>query len=86
VLRLKEGDSLTLFNGQGGEYQASLLSLQKRDASCEITRFDDISRESPIWLGLAQAISSGDRMEFTLQKGWKWGCRCFSPLPPSVRW
>jgi hypothetical protein len=25
-------------------------------------------------------------MEFTLQKGWKWGCRCFSPLPPSVRW
>ncbi|WP_199102963.1 16S rRNA (uracil(1498)-N(3))-methyltransferase [Aquitalea sp. ASV11] len=80
VLRLKEGDSLTLFNGQGGEYQASLLSLQKRDASCEITRFDDISRESPIWLGLAQAISSGDRMEFTLQKGVEMGVSLFQPI------
>jgi 16S rRNA (uracil1498-N3)-methyltransferase len=57
-----------------------LLSLQKRDASCEITRFDDISRESPIWLGLAQAISSGDRMEFTLQKGVEMGVSLFQPI------
>lgn len=80
VLRLQQGDSLTLFNGQGGEYQASLLSLQKRAALCEITGFDDISRESPVWLGLAQAISSGDRMEFTLQKGVEMGVSLFQPI------
>ncbi len=80
VLRLKEGDSLTLFNGQGGEYQASLLAVQKRAAECQISQFDDISRESPVWLGLAQAISSGDRMEFTLQKGVEMGVSLFQPI------
>ncbi|MEQ6290006.1 16S rRNA (uracil(1498)-N(3))-methyltransferase [Vogesella sp. GCM10023246] len=80
VLRLREGDAITLFNGRGGEYQATLGSIGKRDASCAITRFDDTSRESPVWLGLAQAISSGERMEFTLQKGVEMGVNVFQPL------
>ncbi len=80
VLRLREGDAITLFNGQGGEWQATLSSLAKREASCAITHFDDTSRESPLWLGLAQAISSGDRMEFTLQKGVEMGVNVFQPL------
>lgn len=87
VLRLKEGDSLTLFNGQGGEYQASLLSPQKRDAGRpEITRLRHQPRIAHL-AGSGTAISSGNRgMEFTLQKGWKWGCRRFSRLPPNARW
>ncbi|WP_174873153.1 16S rRNA (uracil(1498)-N(3))-methyltransferase [Vogesella oryzae] len=80
VLRLREGDAITLFNGRGGEFQATLTSIGKRDASCDIQRFDDTSRESPVWLGLAQAISSGDRMEFTLQKGVEMGVNVFQPL------
>lgn len=80
VLRLREGDSITLFNGEGGEYQAVLRQLAKREVLCEISRFDDVSRESPLWLGLAQAISSGDRMEFTLQKGVEMGVSVFQPL------
>ncbi|SCK12294.1 16S rRNA (uracil(1498)-N(3))-methyltransferase [Vogesella sp. LIG4] len=80
VLRLREGDAITLFNGRGGEWQAVLGSIAKREASCAITAFDDVSRESPVWLGLAQAISSGDRMEFTLQKGVEMGVSAFQPL------
>ena len=80
VLRLKEGDNITLFDGHGGEYQATLSALGKRDAECAISRFDNVSRESPLWLGLAQAISSGDRMEFTLQKGVEMGVSVFQPL------
>lgn len=80
VLRLKEGDAITLFDGRGGEYQATLTAIAKRDADCDISRFDDSSRESPLWLGLAQAISSGDRMEFTLQKGVEMGVSVFQPL------
>lgn len=80
VLRLRAGDSITLFNGRGGEYQATLTDIAKRDVSCTITAFDDTSRESPVWLGLAQAISSGDRMEFTLQKGVEMGVSAFQPL------
>jgi 16S rRNA (uracil1498-N3)-methyltransferase len=80
VLRLREGDPITLFNGRGGEYEASLDVVARREAICNVVRHNDISRESPVWLGLAQAISSGDRMEFTLQKGVEMGVSAFQPL------
>ncbi|OHX12305.1 16S rRNA (uracil(1498)-N(3))-methyltransferase [Chromobacterium sphagni] len=80
VLRLNAGDAITLFNGKGGEYQATLNSVQKRDAQCLIEHCDQVSRETPLWLGLAQGISSGDKMEFTLQKGVEMGVSQFQPL------
>lgn len=80
VLRMREGEDFSLFNGQGGEYTATLCQLGKREASCSIVGFDPVSRESPVWLGLAQAISSGDRMDFTLQKGVEMGVSVFQPL------
>lgn len=80
VLRLRENDSLTLFNGTGIEASATLLSLGKRQACCRIESQETVSRESPVWLGLAQAISSGDRMDFTLQKGVEMGVSVFQPL------
>jgi 16S rRNA (uracil1498-N3)-methyltransferase len=80
VLRMREGDSFVLFNGQGGEYRATLLSLGRRDGVCRIDGFDPVSRESPVGIGLAQAISSGDRMDFTLQKGVEMGVSVFQPL------
>lgn len=80
VLRLNAGDAITLFNGRGGEYAATLDAVMKRDAHCLIEGFDDVSRETPIWLGLAQAISGGDKMEFTLQKGVEMGVSAFQPI------
>ncbi|MCL6263527.1 16S rRNA (uracil(1498)-N(3))-methyltransferase [Craterilacuibacter sp. RT1T] len=80
VLRLQAGDSLTLFNGQGGEYPAILLTLGKREARCIIGAHLPTACESPVWLGLAQAISAGDKMEFTLQKGVEMGVSVFQPL------
>ncbi|MGR2660428.1 16S rRNA (uracil(1498)-N(3))-methyltransferase [Chromobacterium haemolyticum] len=80
VLRLNAGDAVTLFNGRGGEYSAVLDAVMKRDAHCRIEGFDDVSRETPIWLGLAQAISGGDKMEFTLQKGVEMGVSAFQPI------
>jgi 16S rRNA (uracil1498-N3)-methyltransferase len=80
VLRLREGDAITLFNGQGGEYAAQLTLVERREAQCQIDAFIDVSRESPLRLGLAQAISSGDRMDFTLQKGVEMGVSVFQPI------
>ncbi|TDR72503.1 16S rRNA (uracil(1498)-N(3))-methyltransferase [Paludibacterium purpuratum] len=80
VLRLREGEALTLFNGLGGEFSATLTQLGRREALCELGAHDAVSRESPIWLGLAQAISSGERMDFTLQKGVEMGVSVFQPL------
>ena len=80
VLRLREGDALTLFDGSGVEYPARLLRLEKRAAQVELGQPLTVSRESPLWIGLAQAISSADRMDLTLQKGVELGVNVFQPL------
>ena len=56
VLRLNAGDAITLFNGRGGEYSAMLDAVLKRDAHCRVEGFDDVSRETPIWMGLARHL------------------------------
>lgn len=77
---MREGDPLVLFDGRGGEYRTTLLSLGRREAVCRVDRHDPVSRESPVRIGLAQAISSGERMDFTLQKGVEMGVHVFQPL------
>lgn len=80
VLRLKEGDPLTLFNGHGGEYPATLTRLEKRAATAELGELAELSRESRLEIGLAQAVASGEKMDFILQKGVELGISAFQPL------
>lgn len=80
VLRLRDGDALTLFDGRGGEYPARLVELGRRFARVEVDDKLEIERESPLNLMLAQGVSTGDRMEYTLQKGVEMGVTVFQPL------
>ncbi|WP_448564556.1 16S rRNA (uracil(1498)-N(3))-methyltransferase [Thalassotalea ganghwensis] len=95
VLRLQEGDAITLFNGQPyhgletsgdnhqrqlGEFQATLVNVQKKNAQALITGFDVKNSESPLHIHLGQGISRGDRMDFTLQKSVELGVNSITPL------
>ena len=82
VLRLNAGDALTLFNGVPADWEcpATVLSVGKREVRVQLGAAQQVSRESPLWLGLAQGISSGERMDFTLQKGVEMGVSVFQPL------
>ncbi|MBY0346604.1 MAG: 16S rRNA (uracil(1498)-N(3))-methyltransferase, partial [Neisseriaceae bacterium] len=85
VLRQREGDAIILFNGQSyddavGEFQAELMSLEKRSATVLVTEFVATTRESPLVLRLAQSLSSGDKMEFTIQKAVELGVTVIQPL------
>ncbi len=80
VLRLRVGDTLTLFNGQGGEWHATLTHLDKRSGSIRIHHHDPIERESPLRVELVQAVSHGDRMDYTLQKAVELGVMRIQPL------
>ena len=68
VLRMKQGDALPLFNGGGGEYQASITSVEKHNVTVSIEQFTDKGCESPIRISLIQGISRGERMDYTIQK------------------
>jgi 16S rRNA (uracil1498-N3)-methyltransferase len=80
VLRLKVGSSLIIFNGQGGEYSAELITAEKKQAVVVLKKFIEISRESPLQLHLAQGISRGNKMDYTIQKAVELGVHKITPL------
>ena len=80
VLRLNTGDNITLFNGTGSDFDATLQEIGKRHAECHITAQRQPENESPLAITLVQAISSGERMDFTLQKSVELGVRAICPI------
>ena len=80
ALRLAAGDTLTLFNGQGGQFEACIERIQKDEVAVRLTGFTDIERESPLRVMLAQGISSGERMDYTLQKAVELGVAAIQPI------
>ncbi|HEY9545051.1 MAG TPA: 16S rRNA (uracil(1498)-N(3))-methyltransferase [Solimonas sp.] len=80
VLRLRTGERFFVFDGRGGEYAAELLDVGKREASAALGARLDVDRESPLDLTLAQCVSKGDRMDYTLQKAVELGVTRIVPL------
>lgn len=73
VLRANIGDTATLFNGQGGEYTATLTHIDKKSAHVHIDEFNPINRTLPYRVTLIQAMSKGERMDYTVQKACELG-------------
>ncbi|HQT29892.1 MAG TPA: 16S rRNA (uracil(1498)-N(3))-methyltransferase [Thiobacillus sp.] len=80
ALRLAVDDPIILFNGRGGEYSARIERIQKDDVAVSLTGFADTERESRLRVMLAQGISSGERMDYTLQKAVELGVTAIQPI------
>lgn len=80
VLRLAVGDAVTLFNGAGGEWSGRIHRIGKREVVVHVLAWHDIARETPLQITLAQGISSGERMDYTLQKAVELGVTAIQPI------
>ncbi|HEZ0913097.1 TPA: 16S rRNA (uracil(1498)-N(3))-methyltransferase [Neisseria meningitidis] len=80
VLRVRPNENITLFDGKGKAHAAQLTVLEKRRAEAEILREETADTESPLNITLIQSISSGDRMDFTLQKSVELGVTAIQPV------
>ena len=80
VLRMSDGDTIRLFNGDGNEYQAQLVVHSKKYASASVISVLKADAEMPLNLHLGQVISKGDRMDFTVQKATELGVSEITPL------
>jgi len=80
ALRLAVDDAIVLFNGQGGEYAARIERIHKDEVAVSVTGFSDLERESRLQVMLAQGISSGERMDYTLQKAVELGVTAIQPI------
>ncbi len=80
MVRLQPGAALTLFNGEGGQYRASLLETGKRRASATVEAFEDIEAEAPYSVTLAQGLPEGSKMDWIVEKAVELGVTAIQPL------
>ncbi len=80
VLRMTAGRELLVFNGEGGEYQATITEVGKKTVTVTLERFDEADRESPLDLELAIGLSRGERMDWVMQKATELGAHRITPL------
>lgn len=79
VLRLREGDPVVLFDGHGQEVAARLVA-HGRSWFAELGERSAPERESPLELVLVQALASGDKMDWIVQKAVELGARGIKPI------
>ena len=80
VLRLKQDQSIVLFNGRGGEYLSRFSEVSRKNVRVEIEAYSDRTVESPLSVTLGLGISRGDRMDWAVQKAVELGVTQMTPL------
>lgn len=80
VLRLRVGDPVIVFDGQGTAYSASIAALARSSATLSLHEASPSAGESPFKVHLVQGISRGERMDFVVQKATELGVNRITPL------
>lgn len=80
VLRLRVGDPVSLFNGDGHEYPARLIAADPRRAAARIEAVRASTSESPLAITLAQALARGEKMDWIVQKATELGVVGIAPI------
>ncbi len=80
VLRLREGDALTLFDGRGGEYRGRIVAAGRAGVCVDVLAWLDCERESHLPVTLIQALQTGDKMDATVQKAVELGVARIVPV------
>ncbi len=83
VLRLRQGEMVTVFNGHGGEYVAQLVEAREPHCEVQVIRHDPRDAELAWPITVAQGLSSGDRMDWTIEKSVELGASAIAPIAMS---
>lgn len=80
VVRLIAGDVITLFNGEGGEYVATLVQADRKHACVEVKTFSPREAELPYSVTLTQALPEGTKIDWIIEKAVELGAAAIQPL------
>jgi 16S rRNA (uracil1498-N3)-methyltransferase len=80
ALRLNVGDLIHLFNGDGFDYACELIVVKKSEVIAKVNASQARDTESPLNITLLQGISSGDRMDYSIQKAVELGVKHIQPI------
>lgn len=80
VLRMQPGDVLTLFNGQGGEYSATVEQMGRSNVQVIVGEHSAIEREASRAVHLAIGMPANERMDWLIEKATELGAASIQPL------
>ena len=80
VLRMSEGDTVIVFNGDGFDYPGEICGVQRQRVQVSLGKGRPVENESSLKITLVQAISRGERMDYSLQKATELGVFCIQPV------
>lgn len=80
VLRLQPGSEITLFNGQGGEWRATVAQMGRSEVQVQVQQHDPVDRELPHPITLAIGMPANERMDALVEKATELGASAIQPL------
>jgi 16S rRNA (uracil1498-N3)-methyltransferase len=80
VLRLQPGALITLFNGEGGEYEATVTRMGRSDVEVQVGMHHAIEREAPRPIHLLAGITANERMDWLVEKATELGVASITPV------
>ena len=80
VLRLQPGDVIRLFNGEGGEFDATVTRMGRSDVDVEVGAHHAVEREAARAVHLLAGITANERMDWLVEKATELGVASITPL------
>jgi 16S rRNA (uracil1498-N3)-methyltransferase len=80
VLRLKEGDEITVFDGLGKELQGTIVEERLSSVVIRIEHVASSRKDSPLEATLAQSLLKGEKMDYLIQKATELGVKEILPF------
>ena len=80
VLRMQPGHTLTLFNGQGGQFSAEVQHMGRSDVRVLVGEHSDVECEAAVQVHLAVGMPANERMDWLVEKATELGVHRITPL------
>ncbi|MEP6792476.1 MAG: 16S rRNA (uracil(1498)-N(3))-methyltransferase [Ramlibacter sp.] len=80
VLRLQPGGRITLFNGEGGEWEAVIARMGRSDVAVQVGAHDAGEREAARPIHLVVGMPANERMDWLVEKAAELGAASIQPV------
>ncbi len=80
VLRMQPGHTLTLFNGEGGEFSAEVQHMGRSDVRVVVGEHRNVECEAACQVHLAVGMPANERMDWLVEKATELGVHRITPL------
>ena len=80
VLRMQPGHTLTLFNGEGGEFNAEVQHMGRSEVRVVVGEHRDVGCEAALNVHLAVGMPANERMDWLVEKATELGVHRITPL------